>query len=93
MQDTDRTPWDAIVIGSGKGAMAAAVALSNVGHKVLLLKQFQTLGGLTHSFSREGISRGSFRCFFERKRNDPLRNDRGRKSIVSLQLAQLLDGP
>ena len=36
--------------------MAAAAALSRVGHKVLLLEQHQTLGGLTHSFSREGFS-------------------------------------
>ena len=38
--------WDAIVIGSGMGGMAAAAALSHVGHKVLLLEQHQTLGGL-----------------------------------------------
>lgn len=36
--------------------MAAAAALSKVGHKVLLLEQYQTLGGLTHSFSREGFT-------------------------------------
>lgn len=49
-------PWDAIVIGSGMGGMAAAAALSKVGHRVLLLEQHQTLGGLTHSFSRDGFS-------------------------------------
>ncbi len=48
--------WDAIVIGSGIGGMAAAAALSRVGRKVLLLEQHQTLGGLTHSFSREGFT-------------------------------------
>lgn len=47
--------WDAIVIGSGMGGMAAAAALSRVGNKVLLLEQHQTLGGLTHSFSRNGF--------------------------------------
>ena len=36
--------------------MAAAAALSRVGHKVLLLEQHQTLGGLTHSFSRDGFT-------------------------------------
>ena len=48
--------WDAIVIGSGMGGLAAAAALSRTGHKVLLLEQYQTLGGLTHSFSRHGFS-------------------------------------
>jgi phytoene dehydrogenase-like protein len=44
--------WDAIVIGSGMGGMGAAAALSRVGRRVLLLEQYGTLGGLTHSFSR-----------------------------------------
>ena len=48
--------WDVIVIGSGMGGMAAAAALSKVGKKVLLLERHQTLGGLTHSFSREGFT-------------------------------------
>ena len=55
MQGTDANTWDAIVIGSGMGGMTAAAALSKAGHKVLLLEQYQTLGGLTHSFSREGF--------------------------------------
>jgi all-trans-retinol 13,14-reductase len=56
MTDEKRKDWDAIVIGSGMGGMAAAAALSKVGHKVLLLEQYQTLGGLSHSFSIEGFS-------------------------------------
>ena len=56
MSDTDITHWDAIVIGSGMGGMTAAAALSKVGHKVLLLEQHQTLGGLTHSFTRDGFT-------------------------------------
>ena len=56
MQNTDGTHWDAIVIGSGIGGMAAAAALSKVGQKVLLLEQYTTLGGQTHSFSREGFT-------------------------------------
>lgn len=56
MQDTDETQWDAIVIGSGMGGMTAAAALSKLGNRVLLLEQYQTLGGLTHSFSRNGFT-------------------------------------
>ncbi len=56
MQNTDTDTWDAIVIGSGMGGMTVAAALSKVGHKVLLLEQYQTLGGQTHSFSREGFT-------------------------------------
>lgn len=56
MQNTDTSHWDAIVIGSGMGGMAAAAALSKVGHKVLLLEQYEAIGGLTHSFSRDGFT-------------------------------------
>ena len=56
MQGAESKHWDAIVIGSGMGGMAAAAALSKVGHKVLLLEQYQTLGGLTHSFSLGGFT-------------------------------------
>jgi phytoene dehydrogenase-like protein len=56
MQKTDANEWDVIVIGSGIGGMTAAAALSKVGHKALLLEQYQTLGGQTHSFSREGFT-------------------------------------
>ena len=56
MTDTERDQWDVIVIGSGMGGMAAAAALSRVGKKVLMLEQHRTLGGLTHSFSRDGFT-------------------------------------
>ena len=56
MADAEQAGWDAIIIGSGMGGMAAAAALSKLNHKVLLLEQYQTLGGLTHSFSMEGFS-------------------------------------
>lgn len=48
--------FDVIVIGSGIGGMTTATALSRMGHKVLLLEQAQAIGGLTHSFTREGFS-------------------------------------
>ena len=48
--------FDVIVIGSGMGGMTTAAALSRLEHKVLLLEQAQSIGGLTHSFSREGFS-------------------------------------
>lgn len=51
-----QTEWDVIVIGSGMGGMSTASALSQTGHKVLILEQYQKLGGLTHSFSRNGFS-------------------------------------
>lgn len=53
---SDSEKYDAIVIGSGMGGMSTAAALSQFGQKVLLLEQAQNLGGLTHSFSREGFS-------------------------------------
>ena len=49
-----RNEWDAIVIGSGMGGMVTAATLSKLGHKVLMLEQYNKLGGQTHSFSREG---------------------------------------
>jgi len=48
--------FDAIVIGSGMGGMTTAAALARFEHRVLLLEQAQTIGGLTHSFSRDGFS-------------------------------------
>jgi len=48
--------FDVIVIGSGMGGMTTATALSRMGHKVLLLEQAQAIGGLTHSFTRDGFT-------------------------------------
>ncbi len=56
MTEQANDQWDAIVIGSGMGGMSAAAAMSLVGHRVLMLEQHPTLGGLTHSFSRDGFT-------------------------------------
>jgi len=56
MAGTENNHWDVIVIGSGMGGMTTAAALSKLEHKVLLLEQYETLGGLTHSFTRAGFT-------------------------------------
>ncbi len=38
------------------GGMTTATALSRMKHKVLLLEQAQTIGGLTHAFTRNGFT-------------------------------------
>ncbi len=48
--------YDVIVIGSGMGGMTTATALSRTDRRVLLLEQAQNIGGLTHTFSREGFT-------------------------------------
>src|SRR5580692_3287157 len=57
LQQTIETQWDAIVIGSGIGGLAAAALLSRYAHKkVLVLERHYTAGGYTHSFNRPGYS-------------------------------------
>ena len=47
--------WDAIVIGSGIGGLAAAVLLGQHGGKrVLVLERHYEAGGFTHTFHRPG---------------------------------------
>ncbi len=47
--------WDAVVIGSGIGGMAAAVLLAKLHAKrVLVLERHFRAGGFTHVFSRKG---------------------------------------
>ncbi len=47
--------WDAIIIGSGIGGLAAAAALAKYGDKrVLVLERHYTAGGFTHVFRRPG---------------------------------------
>lgn len=56
-QQTLDDRWDAIVIGSGIGGLAAAALLSkHAGKKVLVLERHYTAGGYTHSFRRPGYA-------------------------------------
>ena len=49
--------FNVIVTGSGMGGMTTVAALSRLEHRVLLLEQAQTIGGLSHTFTRDGFPR------------------------------------
>jgi all-trans-retinol 13,14-reductase len=49
-----QTSWDAVVVGSGIGGLAAAAALSTCGKRVLVLERHAQPGGLTQTFQRQG---------------------------------------
>jgi len=46
--------YDAIVVGSGVGGLAAAISLGENGYKVLVIEQHDVPGGWSHSFTLEG---------------------------------------
>lgn len=46
--------YDAILIGSGMGCLAAGACLAKEGQKVLILERHYTAGGYTHVFKRRG---------------------------------------
>ncbi len=45
---------DAVVIGSGVGALSTSVLLSKAGKKVLILEQHDQAGGAFHTFVEKG---------------------------------------
>ena len=47
--------WDAVVMGSGIGGLAAAAALSHAGRRMLVLERHSQAGGLTQTFERGGF--------------------------------------
>jgi all-trans-retinol 13,14-reductase len=49
------TDFDTIVIGSGAGGLAAALALARAGQRVLVLEQHYVPGGWCHSFTLKGF--------------------------------------
>jgi phytoene dehydrogenase-like protein/ferredoxin-NADP reductase len=52
-----RNDWDAIIVGSGMGALSAASILAQMNKKrVLVLERHFEIGGFTHSFRRKGYS-------------------------------------
>ncbi len=46
--------FDAIIIGSGAGGLAAAICLARAGQKVIVLEQHDVPGGWCHSFQLQG---------------------------------------
>jgi len=51
--------WDVVCIGSGMGSLAAAATLARTGRSVLVLEAHTQLGGLTHTFARKHVRRGT----------------------------------
>jgi all-trans-retinol 13,14-reductase len=52
--DLAKEKWDAVVIGSGIGGLAAAALLARVGRRVAVLERHYVAGGFTHTFERKG---------------------------------------
>ena len=79
--------FDAIVVGSGIGGLAAAAALARYGRRrVLVLERHYRIGGYTHAFTRRGYEwdvgvhymgelgeRGAVRALFDRLTDGSLR--------------------
>ncbi len=51
----DKSMFDTIIIGSGISGMAAGIILAKEGERVLVLEQHRVSGGLTQTYSRDGM--------------------------------------
>jgi len=51
----DKSMFDTIIIGSGISGMAAGIILAKEGEHVLVLEQHSVTGGLTQTYSRDGM--------------------------------------
>ena len=47
--------YDAIIVGSGVGGLTCGAMLANRGYKVLILEQYERVGGYCCTFEREGF--------------------------------------
>jgi phytoene dehydrogenase-like protein len=52
---TNRTEWDAVVIGAGLAGLSCAAHLAKAGKQVVVVEQHSRPGGLWTSFSRKGL--------------------------------------
>jgi phytoene desaturase len=53
---TDRTGYDALVIGAGAGGLCAAARLAHHGYRTLLAEQRDLVGGRASSVSEDGFT-------------------------------------
>jgi all-trans-retinol 13,14-reductase len=51
-----KNSYDTIIIGSGISGMAAGIMLAKEGEKVIVLEQHSVAGGMTQTYSRQGIT-------------------------------------
>lgn len=53
MDGSTGSSWDAIVVGGGLGGLTAAAYLAANAQRVLLIEQYEVLGGCSHVFRRK----------------------------------------